>query len=80
LLKLGQAGCGISGFAKLDGCVRGESRCWKGVDVKGVMLNTIGDHTKEMSIELCQIKPAFYAESKTHTHTHKIGGMRDRGS
>jgi hypothetical protein len=39
----------------------------KGVDVKGMMLNTTGDHTKEMSIKLCQTKPEFYTESKTHT-------------
>jgi hypothetical protein len=29
------------------------------------MLNTTGDHTKEMSIKLCQTKPAFRTESKT---------------
>jgi hypothetical protein len=34
--------------------------------VKGKMLNTVGDHTKEMSIKLCQTKPEFYTESKTH--------------
>ena len=63
-----------------------ETRCWKGVDVKRMMLNTIGDHRKEMSIKLCQTKPAFYTESKTRTHTHththrqKRDRMRDRGS
>ena len=38
------------------------------------MLNTTGDHTKEMSIKLCQTKPAFYTESKTQ----KRDGMRER--
>jgi hypothetical protein len=45
----------------------------KGVDVKGMMLNTIGDHTKEMSIKFCQTKPEFYTESKTR---EKSDGMR----
>jgi hypothetical protein len=41
-----------------------------------MMLNTIGDHTKEMSIKLCQTKPAFYTESKTQ----KRDGTREGGS
>jgi len=53
----------------------GESRCWKSVDVKGMLLNTTGDHTKEMSIKLCQTNPAFYTESKTHAQ--KRDRMRD---
>lgn len=74
-----KSGRGISGLWILTVMSEGESRCWKGADVKGVMLNTIGDHTKETSIKLCQTKPAFYTESKTHTQK-KRDRMRDVGS